>query len=210
MQERQYKRRSKYKKELEERSQERKNSMFSFSAAPFRNLHIFYLVISFTNIMTFSVASVRWIIILMVITTAKCNVFVGGWCGNDVNSCNPPSNGGYSRCEMCMCENLHKFVPGSSGCSDNNILYSCYISYRSVDDPPVVGCRVELKTAWLIGFIGTTSCVCSLLCFALGFYFCANYKKYHSKINYHIEDNHHDIDEEDLELATDVHNIPIQ
>lgn len=127
------------------------------------------------------------------------NVFTGGWCNDDVDTCNPSPNGAYERCKMCMCENLNKFVPGATGCSNNNILYACYISYRSLDNPPVVGCQVKLKTSWLVGFVASSSFVCALFCIAMGIYFCFYCKRSHSKINYQIDESFKK--EEDLEVA---------
>jgi hypothetical protein len=143
----------------------------------------------------------RWFIFFLWTKLALCNVFHGGWCDNDVNTCNPPPNGAYERCEMCICENLNKFVPGATGCSNNNILYACYISYRSTDNPPIVGCQVELKTSWLIGFIAASSFVCTLFCIAIGVYYCSSCKRSHSKVNYQIDENSDE--EEDLEINSD-------
>ena len=137
---------------------------------------------------------IKWKLILLITIiyhlseTLSSTVFSGGWCGNDVSSCNPPENGEFSRCDMCMCSNLNKFVNGIDSCSNNHILYACYISYRSIDDPAVVGCKVKLKTPWLIGFILGSCFICSLICLGIGIYstsYCKSFKKINS---YQIEE----------------------
>lgn len=136
------------------------------------------------------IVKIKLFILILLIYSDKylaSNVFDGGWCGDDVSKCNPPENGDFLRCDMCMCKNLNKFVLGIDPCSNNHILYACYISYRSIEDPPVVSCKVELKKSWFLGFVLGSCFVCSLICLGIGAYSIKYFKTSKKIDSYKVE-----------------------
>jgi hypothetical protein len=130
----------------------------------------------------------------------------GGWCGHDIHTCDPGSNGQWTRCSMCICENLNNFIHDAPTCSANNKLYNCYISYDSMGSNAAVGCKTEMKTAWIIGFTFSFSIICAICCIAGGY---AGYNYYINRQNktlYPDDEEEEDEEDETHEIETNYYS----
>mmetsp|Transcript_26723 Transcript_26723/g.39692 ORF Transcript_26723/g.39692 Transcript_26723/m.39692 type:complete len:147 (+) Transcript_26723:212-652(+) len=113
----------------------------------------------------------NWGYILMIVMWGvQGEELIGGWCGNSVHECKLLDKGEWTRCDMCMCEKLDKFVRDAPRCSANNELYACFISYENFGDNSAVGCKTEMKRAWVIGLTVGFSFLCASICCILAYF----------------------------------------
>ena len=107
---------------------------------------------------------------ILISLIGKYSALEGGWCGHNGHKCQPGPNGKWTKCSMCVCENLDKFLRDAPTCTADKELFACFVSYDDMGSNAVVGCKTEMKTAWVIGFTISFSVICAV-CFGTCTYF---------------------------------------
>lgn len=116
---------------------------------------------------------IHFVIIAIVSQLQRC----GASCVNGTNcimeaSLNP---GQYSLCDMCMCDNFHKYTGGNKCGGNPEVYFRCYVRIQDGEWQ----CKTKMRTEWIIalaivGFELLLLCCCAM-------FICCTKKRKHRK-----------------------------